>query len=108
MSRYSQQRFRPEGQELIDGATLQRRMAHFEAEVRDSTNTEHYWVFTQMHRITEEQAASLTQIGGVMTGIMDHETLVMAGGPICYRCETTEYTTDPCHGYRDVIREEGR
>lgn len=105
MSRYSQQGFRPQGTELIEGTAIERRMERFEAEVRDSTSDEHYWVFTMMHRLTEEQAASASQVGGVMSGIMDHETLVMAGGPICYRCEATEYTTDPCPGYRDVIRE---
>lgn len=91
--------FRPLGQEFIEGALIEKRMKAFEHEATTRTDDEHMWVFTMMHTLTEDQART-ARGGQVMSGIMDHETLVMAGGPICWRCETEIYTTEPCSGYR--------
>ncbi len=101
----TRQGFVPKGHEFIDGAAITRRTERFEAEARQRTDGAHMWVFSLMHRLTETQAAEASQRGGIISGLMDHETLVMAGGPICYRCEAVDYTSDPCPGYRDVIRE---
>lgn len=99
----TQHGIRPLQPEFIDGKAIEARMRRFEKEVRDAEDTAHRWVFTILHRLTEDQART-ARGGQIMAGILDHESLVLAGGPICYRCEIETYTTEPCTGYREVVR----
>lgn len=85
----------------VDGETLHRRMQAFQSEVR-APGREHVWTFTLMYRLSEENAESVAQ--GHDLALLDRENLVMAGGPVCYRCEAPTFNKYPCPGYRDHAR----
>lgn len=84
----------------IDGESLTDRMAAFEAEAQ-APGDSHIWVFNTMYRLTEENAEKASR--GEDLGFLDRENLVMAGGPICWRCEAVDFNKYPCPGYRRVV-----
>lgn len=79
---------------------LEYRTKKFEERAQRKTSTEHAWVFTVMHQLSEDRARDMA--GQPLH--LDTESIVMAGGPMCYRCEAPAYTPDPCPGYREYVR----
>lgn len=86
----------------LDGSTIAYRTKKLERQARQK-HRGHIWVYVVTHRLSEKAAKAASQ-GDI--GLLDTETLVGAGGPMCFRCEAVGYTTDPCPGYREIIRAE--
>lgn len=85
---------------FMDGSTIEYRAQKLEREARRRNDPHHVWIFIVTHRLTEKTASEVA-VGNLN---LDLETIAIAGGPICYRCEQDGYTKEPCPGYREVIR----
>lgn len=83
----------------VDGNRIQARAQQFELEAQ-APGDKHMWIFTTSYRLSEENAEKAAN-GEVIH--LDNENLVMAGGPICWRCEAPVFNKYPCPGYRRVV-----
>jgi len=59
---------------------------------------QHLWVFNVTYRLSNEAAEQLSAGTGTGEIHLDKENILVFGGPICYICETVEWTPHACPG----------